>query len=119
MRKWINLVENAEPQFLYHGTWAGNLKSILRDGIRAPSYWGTYEVATSYRDQYDPGIIIRLPISAFDPDGLQPNEHLFRSLQDEDDETQIPKTWQASLEAVDSIVYDYDLQIDKSDVLDA
>ena len=118
MRQWIDLFENHPIEFLYHGTWRGNIDSILEDGITAPSYWGNQEIASNYADQYGAeGVIIRVPITDFNEDGLAPNEGLVHSLRDDGDETPMPSTWQESLDEVDSVVYHYTLEIDEGDIL--
>jgi hypothetical protein len=119
MRKWIDLCESDRPDYLYHGTWRGNLPDILEDGLTAPSYWGTYEVAQSYQMQFGKeGIILRVPIGAFSEEGLEVNEHLYTSLADDDDGVNMPTTWEESLSECGSVVYQYSLQIDPDDIVE-
>lgn len=117
MRKWINLFENSEPAFLYHGTSASCLEEIYSDGLTAPSYWGTYEVARSYEEQFHDGVIIAIPIDRFVHDELTPNDNLYRSQWDDDDAAPpVPDTWQESLEDCGSVIYNVDMRLREGDV---
>lgn len=124
VRNFINIITEAQrPEFLYHGTWRGNVDAILAEGISAPSYWGTLEMATDYKNQYaGEGILIRVPVSSFDEDGLEANEAVIASLTAAgeyiDGEVTPPETWLESLEELGSVVYHYTLRIDADDIID-
>lgn len=114
MRKWITLVEgHQEIDYLYHGTYRGNIESILSGGLNGPSYWGNRHIAQDYADQFgDDGVIIRVPINHFDHSELKPNTLLIQSLiDDHDEDTKMLDTWQASLAEYDTVVYEVDLTI--------
>jgi hypothetical protein len=123
MRAAEFLGESSLPQFLYHGTWRGNIDNILSDGVRSPSYWGTYEVAHSYAMQFgEAGVLIRVPLTSFDEDGLEPNEGLISSLTGAGEyieDAVPPSTWQESLAEFGSVVYQYMLAVDPEDFIDA
>ena len=117
MRQWIKLFEHQLPEYLYHGTWKGHIDSIIEDGLTGPSYWGDEEIARSYADHYGKeGVIIRMPLSAFNEDGLVANEALISSL-DVDDMLDGDFTWEDSLELVDSLIYEYNLSVDLDDFI--
>lgn len=100
---------------LFHGTTTENLRSILNEGLTAPSYWGTEDEAFQYAD----GVMLSVDENELDPDYLAPNDLLIDALreQDEDDEglaewDASDQSWQTSLRIFGSVRYDSDIRID-------
>lgn len=113
MREFINIVtEDLEPM-LYHGTSHEALATILEEGVQAPSYWGTREEASRYAEG---GVMLAVPVSRFDEDGLMVNDLMLASMREEGDEIDEPADWQESLEVFGSVRYDYPLMVSEGDV---
>lgn len=102
-------------EYLYHATSSDNLPMILRHGISAPSYWGSADIADYYAEDIEDAVILRLPLSAFDPRYLEPDhasvaEPITWVIGKSEEEVQeeweaCEGTWQASLEIVSSVKY--------------
>lgn len=100
---------------LYHATASSKLPRILKYGIRAPSYWGTIDIAHYYADDIDDAVILKLPLSAFDTRYLEPDhasiaEPLTWTIGKSEEEVQeewaaCDGTWQDSLAIVSSVKY--------------
>lgn len=101
--------------YLYHATSSNNLPRILKYGIKAPSYWGTVDIAHYYADDIDDAVILRLPLSAFDtrylaPDHASVAEPITTVIGKSEEEVQAEwrgceGTWEDSLEIVSSVKY--------------
>ncbi len=113
-RKYIN-------EELYHGTSDLHRQDILENGIQAPSYWGTVEIAQYYAEEAvaEKGgnpLIVKVPLSEFDQSLLKPDQNsieepLTYTLRKTEDEVweeweESDGTWQDSLEIVESVIYD-------------
>ena len=120
-REFLNEEEELYGE-LYHGTSDLYKQDILENGIRAPSYWGTEEIAWYYAkvvaEEYGGRpLIIKIPLSKFDQSLLKPDhnsiaEPLTRTLGKSDEEVweeweEVPEpgTWQDSLDIVQSVEY--------------
>ena len=122
-----------EEEELYHGTSDLYKQDILENGIQAPSYWGTAEIAAYYAkevaEEYGgKPLIIKIPLSEFDQSLLEPDhnsiaEPLTHILgkSDEDvgeewEEVPEPGTWRDSLDIVESVIYNATVKVLEKDL---
>lgn len=102
---------------LHHGTFEDRLRSILDEGIAAPSYWGTEDEAWNYGD----GPLFALPSDDFDESLLAPNDLMIEALREQgpDDASLLewdvsPRTWRDSLRIFGSVRYDGTVMVEES-----
>jgi len=118
LENWREYLSKEEK--LYHGTSDLYYQDILDNGIKAPSYWGTPEVAEYYSEVVTEEVggnpvIIEVSLSRFNQDLLEPDynsidEPLTYTLGKTEEEVweeweQTGETWQDSLEIVASVLY--------------
>lgn len=132
MRRIIGIVEGrvAAP-VLYHGMSERTLAAMLSQGLRAPSFWGTEELAGyyAYEAALEDGtapVILRVPLKRFDQAMLAPDEHsldtpLLSVLDYDENEiadqwSASAQTWRDSLRIVGAVIYNKPIVITAADV---
>jgi hypothetical protein len=128
-----NWREYLEEEELYHGTSDLYKQDILKNGIQAPSYWGTVEIAEYYakviaEESGGNPLIIKIPLSEFDQSLLKPDHNsiaepltftLGKSDEDVWEEWELvpdPGTWRDSLDIVESVIYDATVKVLEKDL---
>ena len=115
---------------LYHGTALDNLQEILREGMSAPSFWGTKRMAMHWAWQRYGGqardlILIKRPLATFDQNHLFWDENMadepvwFDYVIEADREAAVAKAqgfWEESLEILESAIYDLGVLVGAADV---
>lgn len=113
---------------LYHGTSSKAHKEIRAAGgvLKAPSYWGTYEIAEYYaevvaEEDGSEQVIIEMPLNVFDKSALKPDDNsiteplTFTLGKSEDDLhaewLAAAGVWQDSLKIYGSVRYDAPISI--------
>jgi len=124
-------LELMEPQVLYHGTSDVLLPSILKEGLKNPSWWGTEDVASYYAEEvaeeYGGGEIVlavslnRFNISKLEPDGNSIAEPLTYTLGKSEEELwdewqKADGTWQDCYRIYGSVIYRNPIKITDRDI---
>lgn len=94
---------------LYHGTSKDNLSSIEADGITAPSYWGTEDMARQYAESFGAnGIVL---VADIDESDLQANMLVANCLVENGDLEDLPdeNDLEYSLENLEGVVCNVDV----------
>lgn len=122
----------AGPQFLFHGTNDTALAGILKQGMPAPNYWGTAEMADYFskgasEDEGTP-VILRVPFNRFDVsklaiDDVAVAEPITEVLGHGDEELyalwqEVPGdgTWQDSFRIYQSVKYLAPMKVTQADI---
>ena len=119
-----------KTRYLYHGTVADQMPSILRAGLHAPSFWGSRRMAEHWaqrRGKYADGIVlIRRKLSEFASehlfwDELMEEESVWFEYQVEDDKRAACKQaqgyWEESLRILESVIYDLPVKVRAAEVI--
>jgi phosphoribosylaminoimidazole carboxylase (NCAIR synthetase) len=89
---------------VYHGTSKKKLKSILKEGVVAPSYWtDSYEKAFEYAQSWGDPVVLKCEIGDYD---FRANMLVAQALYDEDEIDDLPGEYdvEQSLEYFEGIV---------------
>ncbi len=90
---------------VYHGTSRLNLIQIEEEGVTAPSYWGTLEIANEYKNSHgSDGVIISVDTNQYD---FEANLQLAEAMADDSgclDVLMATTDLQRSLDELDSVV---------------
>lgn len=126
MREFMNLVENGGEAFFYHGTTRDKLETIMAEGIKPTSHWGTENVARLFaKDHGGESVILRVPLSAFNPAMLFPDEKMIDYPIYDDAEyeeryemwSDSAKDWKASLRYFEAVEYAEPVTVDETNIL--
>jgi 8-oxo-dGTP pyrophosphatase MutT (NUDIX family)/RNA:NAD 2'-phosphotransferase (TPT1/KptA family)/GNAT superfamily N-acetyltransferase len=122
----------AGETFLYHGTNTERLPSILKDGMPAPNFWGTEDMAFWFSkgasEEEGLPVVLRLPLSRFNQsalavDNVAIQEPITEAIGRDEEELYaeweaVPGegTWQDSLRIYHSVKYNAPIKIEQKDV---
>jgi len=121
-----------DVDLLWHGTSSNLADSILQEGLRPGSHWGSLEVAEYFaeRNCAEHGgrpVLIRLPVSAFSREDFMVDEQMVdfpvfddydvRAMAYEEVEAEGEPTWEDCLRVYESVVYPHKVTVDRSDIM--
>jgi len=121
-----------DVDFLWHGTSSNLVASILTEGLRPGTHWGTVEVAEYFAERNcaehggEP-VLIRLPIAAFSQGEFRIDEQMIefpvfddydmRAMAYEQIDEEGEPTWQDCLRIYESVVYGQRVPVLRTDFM--